>query len=197
MSISVRPGFDERHRGEVASLFWGAFQGKLGRSLGPEHKALDFITSALRPEFAFSAVDAHGQLQGVAGIKTEKGGLVGGSFSDLRAVYGRWGAIWRGTLLDQFERPLAEGVLQMDGIFVDPAMRGQGIGRELLKAVIWTAEMNRYAQVQLDVIDTNPRARALYERMGFQANGELTTGALAPLMGFKRATTMTLPVEQR
>lgn len=197
MSISIRPGFDERHRGEVASLFWGAFQGKLSRSLGPDHKALDFITGALRPEFAFSALDGDGQLMGVAGIKTEKGGLVGGTFSDLRAVYGLWGAVWRGVLLEQFERPLADGVLQMDGIFVHPDARGRGIGGELLKAVIWTAEMNRYSQVRLDVIDSNPRARALYERMGFEASGELTTGVLAPLMGFKRATTMIYPVVPR
>ena len=194
MKFNVQPGFREEHRAEVAQLFWQAFEGKLRPSLGSDERALRFIASGLRPDFAFTAVSEDGQLLGAAGIKTEKGGFLTGSFGELRAVFGTWGAIWRGTILDQFERKLEPGVLQMDGIFVDEAARGLGVGTALLDAVVWTARMNRCARVRLDVVAENPRARALYERYGFTEVGQLKAGILAPLMGFKEATTMTLPI---
>jgi len=190
MTVKVTPGFSEAHRAEVAELFWQAFEGKLMTPLGPREKALRFITPNLSRSFAFSACAPDGSLLGVAGIKTDKGGLLTGGLGDLNTIYGRIGGLWRGVLLEQFERPVAPGTLLMDGIFVKDSARGQGVGTELLKAIIWTAEMNGYKDVRLDVIDSNPRARALYERRGFEPAGTVSTGMLAPLMGFKTATTM-------
>ena len=186
----VQPGFQDAHRAEVARLFWEAFEGKLGFAMGPRHKALAFIEPNLQRAFAFSALDAGGNLLGVAGIKTAKGGLLTGDLPELSAVYGWWGGLWRGLVLEQFERPLNEDTLLMDGIFVRAEARGTGVGSALLKSVLWTAEMNGYSAVRLDVIDTNTRARALYERWGFEPAGKITTGAFAPIFGFRSATTM-------
>ncbi|MEM6727120.1 MAG: GNAT family N-acetyltransferase, partial [Pseudomonadota bacterium] len=190
MKFTVSPGFQERHREEIAALFWQAFGPKLAPSLGTDARALAFIAQGLRPEFAFSAVTDHGALIGAAGIKTAKGGFFTGNYSDLRALYGTFGALWRGAILDQFERPLEEGTLQMDGIFVDEGARGMGVGTALLDAVVWTARMNRCARVRLDVVRENARARALYERYGFEEVGKLRAGILAPLLGFREAATM-------
>ena len=195
MSIKIEPGFAEAHRDLVGQLFWDAFRAKLHRCLAPDEKALAFIRPNLNPRFAFSALAPDGTLLGVAGIKTEKGGLLGGDYDDLRRVYGLWSGLWRGALLSQFERPVEPNTLLMDGIFVSEDARGQGVGSELLKAVIWTAQMNGYGTVRLDVVDTNPRARALYERMGFRPTGVIDTGVLAPFVGFKSATTMVKAVE--
>ena len=54
--------------------------------------------------------------------------------------------------------------------------------------------MNRCAEVRLDVVAENPRARALYERYGFREVGTVQAGILAPLLGFREAATMTLDV---
>ena len=182
-------GFDETQRDHVARLFWSAFSGKLGRVLGPEEKALRFIASVLRPDFAFCAVEGE-QLLGVAGFKTAEGGLVGGQLSDLTPVYGAFGGLWRGVLLDQLERDLADGQLLMDGIFVDAAARGKGVGTALLDAIIEHGSEVGCHDVRLDVIDTNPRARALYERRGFVASGEVDAWPLHRVFGFRKATTM-------
>ncbi|MEL6609430.1 MAG: GNAT family N-acetyltransferase, partial [Pseudomonadota bacterium] len=115
---------------------------------------------------------------------------------DLVRVYGPVQALWRGAILEQFERKLRPGILQMDGIFVRETARGQGVGSALLEAVVWTARMNRCDAVRLDVIDTNPRARQLYERQGFRAVGEVRAGLLAPVLGFRTATIMELPVAE-
>ena len=194
MKISVSPGFKEEHREEVAALFWAAFEGKLAPSLGTSDKALRFISQGLRQDFAFSARDEHGRLLGAAGIKTQKGGFLTGSYSDIAAIYGPVSALWRSAVLEMFERKLTPGVLQMDGIFVAEAARGHGVGTKLLDAVVWTARMNRCTEVRLDVVAENTRARALYERYGFREVGRLKAGIMSPLMGFKEATTMAFPV---
>lgn len=187
--MEIVQGFTDAQRADVARLFWDAFSGKLGRVLGPPEKGRAFITSVLNPEFAFCAVDGD-QVLGVAGFKTADGGLVGGGLSDMTPLYGWFGGVWRGVLLDQLERDLSDGQLLMDGIFVDGTARGQGVGTALLDAVLAHAKALGSTEVRLDVIDSNPRARALYERVGFIPCGTVKTWPLNHVFGFREATTM-------
>lgn len=187
--MEIVQGFTEAQRGDVARLFWDAFSGKLNRVLGPPELGRAFIASVLNPDFALCAVeDEH--VVGVAGFKTSEGGLVGGDLSDLTPLYGWFGGLWRGVLLDQLERNLSEKQLLMDGIFVDAAARGQGVGTRLLDAVLTHAKCLSCTEVRLDVIDSNTRARALYERVGFTPSGSVKTGPLRHVFGFREATTM-------
>ena len=78
----------------------------------------------------------------------------------------------------------------MDGIFVEPSARGQGVGTTLLKAIVTEAHLRGFVEVRLDVIDANTRARALYERFGFVAKNTQNMGLLRHIVGFKSATTM-------
>ena len=55
MSLSVRIGFAERDRAEVARLYWQAFGPKLGRVLQPEAKALVFVGRVMRSDHALVA----------------------------------------------------------------------------------------------------------------------------------------------
>ncbi|GAB2186342.1 GNAT family N-acetyltransferase [Roseibium sp. LAB1] len=188
--ISILAGFPEDQRPVAARLFWQAFSGKLGKVLAPEDKALRLVERILNPEFAISAVDEDGRLLGLAGYKTSDGALAGGSLADMTAVYGMFGGLWRGFLLDVLERKIEPDCLLMDGIFVAETARGQGIGGTLLKAIGEEARQRSLSRVRLDVIDTNPRAKALYERSGFKAVGEEKTGFLELLFGFSSATRM-------
>ncbi|WP_424968731.1 GNAT family N-acetyltransferase [Dinoroseobacter sp. S375] len=192
--IVVRAGFPEAQRDRAAALYWQAFQGKLHRLMGPEAKALSFLRQVADPDFAISALGPDGRLLGVAGFKTAEGGFMGGEMADLRAVYGGLGALWRGLGLSVLERPVTPGILLMDGIMVEASARGQGIGRALLTAIKQTARSQGCRQVRLDVIDTNPRARALYEREGFVAGDTTDLGPFRALFGFRSATTMICPL---
>lgn len=78
----------------------------------------------------------------------------------------------------------------MDGIVVSDAARGQGIGTRLLAAIKDEALARGCTSVRLDVIDSNPRARALYEREGFVAGHRSDLGPLRHLFGFRSATEM-------
>lgn len=191
MKITLSPGFTEAERAQAARLYWQAFSGKLGKLMRPDVKALAFLEDVLNPDFAISARDEAGQLLGLAGFKTADGALVGGELSDMQRHYGLWGGLWRGLLLTILERDLEPGILLMDGIFVDACARGQGVGTQLLRAILSEARTRDLSQVRLDVIDSNPRARALYKRMGFEAGRTEHIGPLRHLFGFSHATRMT------
>ena len=188
MKISI--GIPECDRDEIAALYWEAFGEKLGFVLGPKYQALQFIRAVLRHDHGICAHDDRGRLLGIAGFKTTKGALVGGGFTDLRRVYGWVGASIRIALLAALERDTENERFLMDGLFVAPEARGQGVGTALLDAVCDEAKRRGYDEVRLDVIDTNPRAKSLYLHEGFREVSTHSIGWLRIIFGFNAATTM-------
>ena len=78
----------------------------------------------------------------------------------------------------------------MDGICVSREARGMGLGTALLRAIKDEASAQNCDDVRLDVIDSNPRAKALYEREGFVTGKTQSLGPLKHLFGFSTATEM-------
>lgn len=189
-TVTLVDGFPESDRDEVARMYWAAFGSKLRLILRPPDKAVDILAEALNPNFAIGARAAEGQLLGVAGYKTHEGSFMAISFDCLRQHFGIVGAVWRGLLLTFLLRQPNAGTLLMDGIFVAEHARGQGIGKLLLSAIKRKAKTYGCSRVRLDVIDTNLRAKQLYEREGFRAIASRDLGLLRHVFGFQRATTM-------
>jgi len=185
----ISQGFEERHRRRAAQLYLEAFGPKLGRILGTGPRVEALFADILGPEFALCAI-RDGELFGIAGYKTAQGGLTKGSFRDMKTHYGAFGGLWRGLALSVLEREVAPDRLLMDGIAVAAEARGLGLGTALLEAIIKHARVLGLAELRLDVIDSNPRARALYERMEFVAGDVQHMGLLKHVFGFSNATTM-------
>lgn len=193
--IQIEHGLRPEHHVLAAHGYWHAFARKLRYPLGPEARAMAFVERVLDPSHAISAVSETGEFLGVAGFKTPKGAFVGGDFGDLVATYGWVSAVFRGLLVSALERDCEPSTLLMDGIFVEPNARGHGVGKALLLAIEKHAASSRLQRVRLDVIDTNPRARALYERLGYCEKSVISLGILSPVFGFSRATEMTKSVD--
>ncbi|GIF02645.1 GNAT family N-acetyltransferase [Actinoplanes siamensis] len=188
-SITVRRGVPAGAERRVAELYWEAFGRKLGAALNPPETGRRFIATHLRRDRAVVAL-ARNRVVGVAGFKLDGRGLTGGGATDVLKTYGAVRGLPRLALLALLERDPAAGQLVMDGIAVDADHRGRGIGGVLLAEIVRVAAENRCGQVRLDVIDVNPRARALYERHGFTAVRTEQTPFLRRLMGFGAVTTM-------
>ncbi|MFA8441020.1 GNAT family N-acetyltransferase [Yoonia sp.] len=188
MKITV--GIPPKDSEEAVALYWDAFGEKLGFTMGPKYQALTFVRSVLRPDHGICAHDDDGKLLGIAGFKTVHGSLVGGDFSDLRRVYGWISASIRMTLLALLEKDFENERFLMDGLFVAPEARGMGVGTALLDAVADEAKRRGYTQVRLDVVDTNPRAKALYHHVGFKEIKTVRIGPLKHIFGFSASTTM-------
>lgn len=196
VGYTVEPGFRPAHRSVVAAGYWAAFSRKLRYPLGPESRAIAFLEQVLNPDHAISAIAGDGTFLGVAGFKTPEGAFVGGDLGEMVKVYGWPGAIARGLLISVLERKCAPGTLLMDGIFVRPEARSLGVGSALLEATERYAAGKGLKHVRLDVIDENPRARALYQRRGFEAHSRTSLSIFRPVFGFRSATTMIKMVGQ-
>ncbi|MEU6484639.1 GNAT family N-acetyltransferase [Streptomyces sp. NPDC046887] len=191
--MAVRRGVPAGAERRAAELYWDAFGRKLGPALNPPGKAVPFIAAHLNADRAVCAL-LDGRLVGLAGYQLGGRALTGGSASDVLRVYGYVGGLRRLPLLALFERRPAPGQLVMDGIAVDPELRGLGVGSLLIEEVAAVAAEQGCREIRLDVIDTNPRARALYERRGFTAVRTESTPYLRGLLGFGAVTTMHRPV---
>lgn len=190
MSITYQRGLPEDLRAQAVALYWQAFGGKLGTVMGPTPKALQFLTRVLRANHAFVALDADGALLGMAGFKTPAGSFAGGEIADIRAIYGSLGAAWRLPLLWMLSDEAAQDHFLLDGICVAPQARGLGIGTALMAAIEDEARACGYAAVRLEVIDSNWRAKALYQRLGYRVEKTHQLGLLRHAFGFRAAIMM-------
>ncbi|MFF7251043.1 GNAT family N-acetyltransferase [Embleya sp. NPDC008237] len=184
---------------EVAALYREAFGRRLGPALGPGRKGRAFVAAHLHHDRGVTALDASGRVIGIAGFQVGGRGPVGGGFRDVSRMYGVLPGLIRVAVLALFERRQAQGEPVMDSIAVDSAHRGEGIGSILLDEVASVAAEHGCHLLGLDVIDVNPRARALYERHGFTAVRTCRTPYLRRLLGFGAVTAMTrqIPVPGR
>ncbi|WP_295534904.1 GNAT family N-acetyltransferase [uncultured Thioclava sp.] len=171
-AITYHHGLRPDQRARAAGLYWQAFGGKLGRVMGPQPRALDFIERVIAPQFAIAACDPHGQVIGVIGFRTPHGSFVGGGLPDLRASYGRIGGLWRAGCLRFLAQDLEAGTVMVDGIAVSADLRGHGIGTELIETLSSYAQSQGYRALCLEVVEENLRARALYHRLGFMVTGQ-------------------------
>ncbi|MFF9851179.1 GNAT family N-acetyltransferase [Streptomyces litmocidini] len=191
--LVLQRGVPEGSEGQVAALYWEAFGRKLSPALDPPEKGRAFIAAHLHHDRGVVAL-ARDRVVAVAGYQLAGRALTGGGVRDVLSAYGPVRGLPKLAVLALFERTPAPEEMVMDGIAVDAAYRGRGIGSLLLTQIAAVAAEAGCRRIRLDVIDTNPRARALYERHGFTAHRTERTPYLRRLMGFGAVTTMHRPV---
>lgn len=190
----IRRGVPDGERRRAAELYWLAFGAKLHPVMGPRDRALAFIERVMDPDHVLSAWDGSGRLLGVIGFRNSHGAFVGGTTADLEAVYGKFGGLWRKLALSVLGTDLPGNVLAVDGLVVADDARGTGIGGALIEALLQEARACGYRSLQLEVVDGNDRARALYERLGFLQAGRSRSLLAALFFGIRGSTLMQRPL---
>src|SRR5690349_2765813 len=81
-------------------------------------------------------------------------------------------AIARGLKVERVIPPPARRLHYLAHLGVAPALRGQGIGRQLIEHLVAQGRVHGKQRLVLDVAVGNPRAQALYERLGFKVTAQ-------------------------
>lgn len=68
--------------------------------------------------------------------------------------------------------PLGEGRSDLDALFVEPELMGQGVGRRLLDDALTIAREQGARRLE---VTANPRAVGFYEKAGFASDGAVQT----------------------
>lgn len=188
--VKIQRGFSDELRSSAAKLYDAAFGAKLSIAMPNPILRIAVLTEGFDPRFSFVAIKGN-ELVGIAGFKVAQGSFTGGiSFRVLKKNLGFLNAIRAVLVLTLFERKHIADQLLMDGIGVSTNMRSSGIGTRLLNSLTEYAHKEGYQSVRLDVIDTNPAAQRLYERVGFVPVKIEHFAYLKWLLGFGSATQM-------
>jgi ribosomal protein S18 acetylase RimI-like enzyme len=188
--VKIQRGFSDELRSSAAKLYDAAFGAKLSIAMPNPISRIAVLTEGFDPRFSFVAIKGN-ELVGIAGFKVAQGSFTGGiSFRVLKKNLGFLNAIRAVLVLTLFERKHIADQLLMDGIGVSTNMRSSGIGTRLLNSLTEYAHKEGYQSVRLDVIDTNPAAQRLYERVGFVPVKIEHFAYLKWLLGFGSATQM-------
>ena len=78
-----------------------------------------------------------------------------------------------------------DGVAEIKRMYVVPAARRQGLGRQLLEALEDRARELGYARIRLDTGARQPHAQAMYERAGYHPIDNYNGNSMASFWGEK------------
>lgn len=192
--LALQDGFFESQRRRAAEIFYDAFSTKLEPVVGSRRQAVEMISRALQPDRVIAAV-VHGELVGLVGLAYGGREMVRFTWSNLAREFG-WLRAAPKALAARFafgsprKSRRSERDMSIEGIAVDSSMRGRGIGTSLMDAVFEFARVKGFDNVRLDVVDTNPDARRLYERLGFEAEKTMRLPWTERVLGFASWTVM-------
>jgi ribosomal protein S18 acetylase RimI-like enzyme len=189
-------GIPEEYRVAAVDLYDEAFGKKFSVAVRKSEDRKKLFTRGLALKYAIGAVSQKGLL-GIAGFHTAEGSLTGAiSYRDLVSQLGLFKGNRAAIVFSFYERKPKPGELVMDGIAVRSDARGMGVGSTLLDEIRKYAMQHGFNRVRLDVIDTNPKAKKLYERRGFEAVKAESFPYLKSFLGFGGVTTMELSVNE-
>jgi ribosomal protein S18 acetylase RimI-like enzyme len=180
VGMVVRPGSSD-DASVLVGLYLAAFSMELTAVFGGPAEAM--ARRAVNPDRALVAsIGDH--VVGFAALADRERRFVEPGARDFDAVYGplmRRVRAWMWSRATTTPRPHQ---LLLEGLAIEPAARGKGVGTQLLQAVDERARELGRTEVILEVIDTNPRAKALYQRNGYRTVATVTS-AWYRLAGFR------------
>lgn len=114
--------------------------------------------------------------------------------------FGLFGGTWRyaaNIFYDWLSTSLQKDEISIETIAISNRARGQGLGAMLLDRVFEIARIEGKRAVVLEVVDTNPKAQALYERKGFVGTHTEKCGDWTAKANFTSITYMRKEITQQ
>ncbi len=187
--IEIKLGIPEELRHQAAIVCYEGFRAQMELLVGSQQKGVVLLEQSLDLELALMALQ-QGRLVGFVGLQYENRPFFRFERSHFTQELGFLRGLLVYLLFNLFATQILPQEMFINVIVVDVSVRGKGIGTSLMQAVFEIAQQNQFHAVVLDVIDTNPDARRLYERLGFKPVRMRKYGYLRNLIGSSAVTTM-------
>ena len=198
--VTITRSLPESVRAAAVDVFVEAFGEKMSTALPDPDRRRAFVARTLAADHCITALDGESFL-GFAGLKAATGHYAGGvvdarrlGFGEARRLLGMRGAIKARVAFGLVDHRPKPRELYIENIVVAPEARGKGIGTRLLAEIETIAREDGFERIWLDVVDTNPRARVLYEREGYKVIKEQKLYFMSRFAGFSVVRTMELAV---
>lgn len=129
---------------------------------------------------------SEGSVLGILGFQYRRKKFINLNLGTLKDEFGLFGGAVRKLSGSVFKdlHPLKGDELRVQVISVSEGARGRGVGHQLLEALFAYGRARQCTGVRLEVVNTNPHAKKLYETMGFKTCGFLPYGPIAAKAGF-------------
>lgn len=167
--MKIFHGLKAEHQDDLLNIYSEAFESKYLYLLKDKGSIRRILQSDVKPEYAICALSDDGKLMGVLSYSEKGNALFNFSLSTFCKEFGLLGGVYKLFLMwFIFNRKVGADELYIDHIVVDSTYRSQGVGKLLLDEVEALARSKSYDFVGLDVIDENPRALVLYQKIDFE-----------------------------
>ncbi|MHB1336796.1 MAG: GNAT family N-acetyltransferase [Candidatus Humimicrobiaceae bacterium] len=147
-------------------IYYCAFKRKIKALIKSKEKALAIYKKSLNADRVLYAV-LDEKVVGIAGLHYDNKNFVEIKYKDLREYFNPIFSYFVYFIYRKMSPELKNDVIRIDSIAVDEDARGQGIGSILIEKVVEFAKDKGFKEVILEVVDTNPKAKKLYEKIGF------------------------------
>jgi len=87
--------------------------------------------------------------------------------------------------------------IKIELLAINKGVRGKGFGSIMLSEIIKYSRQNKFKRILLDVVDTNPRAKMLYTRIGFKTIKKHYSGIFTKPFDFKSFDVMSLNINKK
>ncbi len=188
LAVKMERGIPEEKLGDAVDILLEAFAEKIANELRPHspEQAARIIKASINPDLGQVVLSEEGEVLGVIGIASYKKAFSHIPLALLLREFGFFGAIprWVLVLIEDLFRA-KRGEWRIEVLAVREGFRAKGVGTMLLKATIEAAKREGVKALTIEVVDTNPGAKSLYERLGFKKTREIKTGWLTAGGGYR------------
>lgn len=190
--LSIKSILDDEQKAEVAEILYESFKAKMIHVWyhnREKEETIRLLREALNFDYGIYAL-LDGKVVGFLGADYGRGRrFFKFSTKSLIKTYGMFGGLYRKILyctesvfVDSSVNSRSSRIFP---IGVSSEARGQGVGSKLLSAFYQESEERGAEYALLEVIDSNPRAKRLYEKEGFYTTGYLRTSFFTKKAGFE------------
>ncbi|MEO1510193.1 MAG: GNAT family N-acetyltransferase [Cyanobacteria bacterium J06633_23] len=170
-------------KSSASALLLSAFREKLLPVLGDDERAQHVVEESINSTNCIAAIDDQ-KLVGLLGVRNDQGLFFRPTLKLMTTAYGVVGGLLRKACLALLEHATAPDEWYVFCVAVSEEARGQGIGSHLFARLEERAIQNGATKISLQVINTNPRAKVLYERLGFVSRKQTPIWPFNRLVGW-------------